>query len=95
MEAALEVGFRADLIVNRMVIVELKSLEAAAPVQKKQLLTYLRLAEMRVGLPINLNKELLKSGIHRVVDGLAERRRAWAGKRSDRHEPLGVLCASA
>ena len=71
-DVKLEVGFRADLIVNRMVILELKSIEAVASVHKKQLLTYLRLADMRVGLLINFGEELLKNGIHRVVNGLAE-----------------------
>lgn len=68
----LEVGFRADLIVEGMVIVELKSVEVIAPVHKKQLLTYLRLADMRVGLLINFGMELLKDGIHRVVNRLPE-----------------------
>jgi GxxExxY protein len=68
----LEVGFRADLIVEGLVIVELKSIEVAAPVHKKQLLTYLRLADKRVGLLINFGVELLKDGIHRVVNGLRE-----------------------
>ena len=68
----LEAGFRADLIVNGIVIVELKSVEAVAPVHKKQLLTYLRLADMRVGLLINFGEELLKKGIHRVVNNLPE-----------------------
>lgn len=68
----LEVGFRADLIVERMVIVELKSVEAVAPVHKKQLLTYLRLADKRLGLLINFGAELLKDGVHRVVNRLEE-----------------------
>jgi GxxExxY protein len=68
----LEVGFRADVIVNRMVIFELKSTEAVAPVHKKKLLTHLRLADMRVGLLINFGEELLKDGIHRVVNKLVE-----------------------
>ncbi len=67
-EVKLEIGFRADLVVNRMVIVELKSVQSVAPVHKKQLLTYLRLADMRVGLLINFGEELLKNGIHRVVN---------------------------
>lgn len=71
-QVALEVGFRADLIVEAAVIVELKSVEEVAPVHKKQLLTYLRLAEMRVGLLINFGAVLLKDGIHRVVNGLEE-----------------------
>jgi GxxExxY protein len=68
----LEIGFRADFIVNALVIVELKSIEAVAPVHKKQLLTYLRLANKRLGLLINFNVELIKDGIWRVVNGLKE-----------------------
>jgi len=71
-EVKLEVGFRADLIVEGMVIVELKSLEAVHPVHKKKLLTYLRLADKRLGLLMNFGEELLKDGIYRVVNGLEE-----------------------
>ena len=71
-EVKLEVGFRADLIVDGMVIVELKSVEAIARVHKKILLTYLRLADKRVGLLVNFGEELLKTGIHRVVNHLKE-----------------------
>lgn len=66
----LEEGFRADLIVERKVIIEVKSIEALAPVHRKQLLTYLRLADMRLGLLINFNVELIRDGIKRVVNGL-------------------------
>lgn len=68
----LEIGFRADLIVEKLVVVELKSIESVAPVHKKVLLTYLRLADKRVGLLINFGTELLKDGIHRVVNGYQE-----------------------
>ena len=68
----LELGFRADLIVNDLVVVETKSAETIAPVHKKQLLTYLRLTNKRVGLLINFNVALLKDGISRVVNGLTE-----------------------
>lgn len=68
----LDVGFRADLVVNGLVIVELKSVEMVAPVHKKQLLTYLRLANKRLGLLINFNLALIKDGISRVVNGLQE-----------------------
>lgn len=68
----LEVGFRADLIVEQCVIVELKSVEAVAPVHKKQLLTYLRIADRRLGLLINFGTELIKDGISRVVNNLKE-----------------------
>jgi GxxExxY protein len=63
-------GFRADLIVEGKVIVELKSIAAVAPVHKKQLLTYLRLSGKRLGLLINFNTELIKHGITRIVNGL-------------------------
>ena len=66
----LEEGFRADLIVEDKVIVELKSVESVHPVHKKQLLTYLRLADKRVGLLINFNVSLIKDGISRVVNNL-------------------------
>jgi len=68
----LDVGFRADLIVEGRVIVELKSVEAVAPVHKKILLTYLRLADKRLGLLLNFGVELMKDGIYRVVNGLKE-----------------------
>jgi len=65
-----EEGFRADLIVHNALIVELKSVERVAPVHKKQLLTYLRLADKRLGLLINFGENLIKDGIFRVVNGL-------------------------
>ncbi len=68
----LELGFRADLIVEDKVIVEVKSIDAVAPVHRKQLLTYLRLANKRLGLLINFNEALIKNGITRVVNGLTE-----------------------
>ena len=63
-------GFRADLIVEEKVIVELKSVAELAPVHKKQLLTYLRLSGLRLGLLINFNVELIKDGIVRIVNNL-------------------------
>jgi GxxExxY protein len=68
----LEAGFRVDLIVENKVIVEIKSVEAIAPVHRKQLLTYLRLANKRLGILINFDVDLIKDGIARVVNGLAE-----------------------
>jgi len=67
-----EQGFRVDMMVNDKVIVELKSVEELAPVHKKQLLTYLRLADKRLGLLINFGARLIRDGITRVVNGLAE-----------------------
>ena len=66
----LEIGYRVDLIVGDKVIVEIKSVEALALVHKMQLLTYLRLADLRLGLLINFNVERIRNGIHRVVNGL-------------------------
>lgn len=71
-EVRMKVGFRLDLIVEGKVIVEVKSLEVLAPVHKKQLLTYLRLADKRLGLLINFGGSLIKDGIRRVVNNLAE-----------------------
>jgi GxxExxY protein len=68
----LDLGFRVDLLVSEKVIIEIKSVEALAPVHKKQLETYLRLTDLRLGLLINFNVELIKDGIHRVVNRLAE-----------------------
>ena len=67
-----EEGFRADLVVEEKVIVELKSVEKVQPVHKKQLLTYLRLSDRRLGLLINFGEALIKDGISRVVNGLVE-----------------------
>ncbi len=63
-------GFRADLIVEDLVIVELKSVEKTAPVHGKQVLTYLRLTGKRLGLVVNFGEALIKHGIERVANGL-------------------------
>ncbi len=68
----LDLGFRADLIVEHCVIIELKSIEAVAPVHRKILITYLRLADRRLGLLINFGVELIKNGISRLVNKLEE-----------------------
>ena len=65
-------GFKADLIVQDKVIVELKSVEKLARVHGKQLLTYLRLSGRRLGLLVNFGETLIKAGIRRVVNGLPE-----------------------
>jgi len=63
-------GFKADIIVEDRVIIELKSIENILPVHKKQLLTYLKLSGMKLGLLINFNVALIKNGITRIVNGL-------------------------
>ena len=66
----MELGFRADLIINNKVIIELKSVETIAPVHPKQLLTYLKLTGLKLGLLINFNEKLIKNGITRIVNNL-------------------------
>ena len=65
-------GFRADLLVEDLVLVELKSVEALARVHRKQVLTYLRLTNLKLGLLINFGGELLKGNMERLVNGLEE-----------------------
>jgi len=65
-----EEGFRVDLLVEGQVVVELKSLEKLSAVHGKQLLTYLRLMDLPVGLLINFGAATLKEGLHRVVNNL-------------------------
>ena len=64
----IEDAFRADLIVEGCVIVEVKSIDRFAPVHRKQLLTYLRLTNLRVGLLLNFSAETMKEGLKRVVN---------------------------
>ncbi len=71
-DVRLEEGFRVDLLVAGLVIVELKSVETVAPVHKKQLLTYLRLAGKKLGLLINFGEARIKDGISRIVNGLPD-----------------------
>jgi GxxExxY protein len=63
-----EMGFRADLVINECFIVELKSVESLAPVHKKQLLMYLKITNMRLGLLINFGEAQLKNGIKRIAN---------------------------
>ena len=65
-----DIGFKTDVVVNDLVILELKSVEKLEPVHFKQLLTYLRLTGLRLGLLINFGENLLKDGIHRIVNNL-------------------------
>jgi len=65
-------GFRADLIVEDMVIVELKSVESVSKAHKKQVLTYLRLTGMKLGFLLNFGEALMKDGIYRIINGKIE-----------------------
>ena len=71
-ELQFDEGFRADLVVEDCVILELKSVEKLAAVHPKQLLTCFRLANKRLGLLINFGEALIKDGLHRVVNNLPE-----------------------
>lgn len=66
----MDVGFRADLIVENKVIIELKSVEKISPVHPKQLLTYLKVTGLKLGLLINFNEVLLKDAVTRIVNNL-------------------------
>ena len=66
----MDLGFRADMVVGEKVILELKSVENILPVHKKQLLTYLKLSDLKLGLLINFNVALIKDGITRIVNNL-------------------------
>ena len=65
-------GYRTDLMIEKKVIVEVKSVEQLNPIHKKQLLTYLKLADIRLGLLINFGEELIKNGLIRIVNQLSE-----------------------
>lgn len=69
-EMVLEIGFRADLIVENKVILEIKSVAELVNVHPKQVLTYLRITDMKLGLLINFNETYIKDGIKRVVNNL-------------------------
>lgn len=68
----LELGFRLDLLVENKVIIELKSVEKLMKVHHKQLLTYLKLTELKLGILVNFNEDNIKEGIFRKVNGLIE-----------------------
>jgi iron complex transport system substrate-binding protein len=78
---------RVDLLVEGLVVVEIKSAERASPVHSKQLLTYLRLLKLPVGLLINFGAPTLKEGLHRVVNGLQPS--ASPRLRVNQHRPQG------
>ena len=67
-QVKLEAGYRVDLLVEKQVIVEIKSVEQIAPIHKAQLLTYLKVSNLRVGLLINFNVDVLRKGVSRVVN---------------------------
>lgn len=66
----MDLGFRLDILVDDLVIIEIKSVEALAPVHHKQLLTYLRLTNLRLGILVNFNTDDINKGIVRIVNKL-------------------------
>jgi GxxExxY protein len=69
-EIRMEIGFRADVIIDDKVIVELKSIDLLADIHYKQVTTYLKLTGLKLGLLVNFNVPLIKNGIHRIVNNL-------------------------
>lgn len=69
-EVKQDIGFRLDLLIDKKVIVEIKAQEILAPVNYSQLLTYLRLTNLKLGLLLNFHVKLMKEGIHRIVNNL-------------------------
>ena len=68
----LDCGYRLDIVVEKTVIIELKSCEKIEPIHKAQLLTYLKLSELNLGLILNFNVPLMRDGIVRIVNELSE-----------------------
>lgn len=69
-DVKMDVGFRADIIVEDKLIIEIKSVSSLTAIHHKQLLTYLRLTNMKLGLLVNFNEVLVKDGITRIVNNL-------------------------
>jgi GxxExxY protein len=69
-EVKLDLGFRLDLFINNKVIIEIKSVEVLAPVHHKQLLTYLKITNTKLGLLVNFNTDNISNGITRIVNNL-------------------------
>jgi GxxExxY protein len=65
----LDCGYRLDIVVERSVIVEVKALSRVLPVHRAQVLTYLKLTNLRLGLLINFNVEVLRRGLYRIING--------------------------
>jgi len=92
-ELIFDEGFRADLLVEDKVVVELKSVEKLSKVNKKQVLTQLRLSNRRLGLLINFGESHLKEGIERIVNGLPEEGRDFIARISGMLASLiGFVC---
>lgn len=69
-DVVMDIGFRPDIVVENKLVIEIKSVECIAPVHQKQLLTYLKIMDLRLGLLVNFNQALIKTGIQRIVNNL-------------------------
>ena len=69
-EVKLEVGYRIDLLIESQIIVELKAIASIAPIHEAQLLSYLKLSNLKIGLLLNFNVKMMKHGIKRIVNNL-------------------------
>ena len=69
-EKELDCGYRVDVLVERSIILELKAVDAIAPIHKAQLLTYLKMSDLQLGFLLNFNVPVMKNGIHRMVNKL-------------------------
>ena len=70
-------GYRLDFVVNESVIVEVKAVSKILPIHRAQVITYLKLTDIRLALLINFNVQLLRSGIYRIVNGRDPLRPLW------------------
>ena len=77
----LDCGYRLDLLVDDLVIVEIKAVDHLAPIHQAQLLSYLKLSGCKVGLLLNFNVKMLMQGVSRVVNGLSESQRSLRSQR--------------
>ncbi|MFA7235796.1 MAG: GxxExxY protein [Phycisphaeraceae bacterium] len=68
-DVQLDAGYRIDLLVNGLVIVELKAVETVLPIHEQQVLSYLKLSALKIGLLINFNVEIPRDGVHRIING--------------------------
>jgi GxxExxY protein len=65
----LDCGYRLDLVINNSIIIEVKAVRRVLPIHRAQVLTYLKLTKYRLGLLINFNVEVLRSGLYRIING--------------------------
>ena len=82
-EVKMECGYRADIVVEKLVVVDTKAIEGIGPLQIAQVLTYLRFLNLRYGLILNFNVVLLKDGIKRVLHGFGKQNQGHEGPKKE------------